>query len=813
MRRTLGEYSKKASLLISERSFFKQELQRQCNDTLCGEILFKVHSLNQAYYLDLKQTKDRLFNALIAKKPTQTSPRHNKKVITIPEDLQLTSSEESVLAKGLKFVPTKPKVNDFELKRDLEAFYRRIKLHAHFNNANRTIQDSDIDTSDEVSSFKKFAPKSTWSPMVDPQSSVHKFITSCRAKIDNISALPKVKNHNLTKEEQNALKSLHTREDVVIKPADKGGAVVVWRKDLYIKEVNHQLENREFYTKLENDNTSENAQRVKETVLAEIADENLPKDAEVLIIDKPRCSQFYVLPKVHKPGNPGRPIVSACCCPTERISAYVNDIIHPLVTALPSYIRDSSHAIEKVKDHTLRKGENPLLFTMDVKSLYSVIPHVDGLAALKHYLNRRETQDPPTSTVLRLAELVLTLNTFQFGDDHYQQEKGVAMGTRMGPTYANLFLGWLEEKMHRTYDGPTPELYERFIDDIFGVTQMGETCLLQWVEHMKGLHPAIKFTVEISDTKVSFLDAEFSLTDSGIISNVFYKTTDSHSFLQYESFHPQKTKDAIPYSQFLRLRRLTSRDEDFETRKNEMMGYFTNRDYPRGILKRAERRVQTISQDTALESHQKTTVSNKIPFVTTYHPSTSEVVKILKENWSILKQDPETSCLFEGGMLLSQRKNKNLKDLLVRTRLNKDSEIGGTFPCNRSRCLTCSHANKEDKVIGETTWYIKESFQCTTQNLVYAITCSVCGMLYIGETKRKLAERFREHRRDVVKNNRSSPVAIHFNTPNHSVDDMLVGGLVTCVSDKQRKAMEMRIIANLNTMDPNGMNFDFTYNV
>ena len=66
---------------------------------------------------------------------------------------------------------------------------------------------------------------------------------------------------------------------------------------------------------------------------------------------------------------------------------------------------------------------------MDVTALYTNIPHGDGLQALRFFLEQRPTPDPPTDTLIRLAELVLTLNTFEFNGNYYQQIKGVAMGT------------------------------------------------------------------------------------------------------------------------------------------------------------------------------------------------------------------------------------------------------------------------------------------------------------------------------------------------------------------------------------------------
>jgi len=59
----------------------------------------------------------------------------------------------------------------------------------------------------------------------------------------------------------------------------------------------------------------------------------------------------------------------------------------------------------------------------------------------------------------------LTLNCFSFADNRYKQVNGVAMGTKMGPSYANLFLGYIENQLFNLFNGTKPELYGRFIDD------------------------------------------------------------------------------------------------------------------------------------------------------------------------------------------------------------------------------------------------------------------------------------------------------------------------------------------------------------
>ena len=93
-----------------------------------------------------------------------------------------------------------------------------------------------------------------------------------------------------------------------------------------------------------------------------------------------------------EPNNPGRPIVSACSCPTELISSYLDRIMTPIVKALPSYIKDSTHALKSFRDFNF-SGQDKLIFTMDITSLYTVIPNSEGLQALKHFFDQRTVKE------------------------------------------------------------------------------------------------------------------------------------------------------------------------------------------------------------------------------------------------------------------------------------------------------------------------------------------------------------------------------------------------------------------------------------
>ena len=100
--------------------------------------------------------------------------------------------------------------------------------------------------------------------------------------------------------------------------------------------------------------------------------------------------------------------------------------------------------------------------------------------------------------------------------------------------------------------------------------------------------------------------------------------------------------------------------------------------------------------------------------------------------------------------------------------------------------------------------------------MLHCITCTLCKKLYIGETGRRLGDRFREHLRDVEKDDKdaSKPVARHFNLPNHSKQHMAVCGLSLHQGStaESRKTLEQRFIFQIGTLNPHGINEHFSFN-
>eukprot|EP00061_Rhincodon_typus_P015799 g43687.t1 len=96
--------------------------------------------------------------------------------------------------------------------------------------------------------------------------------------------------------------------------------------------------------------------------------------------------------------------------------------------------------------------------------------------------------------------------------------KGEAVGTHMGPSYACLFVGFVEQSLLRNYTGSVPLLFFRYIDDHIDVASCSREELERFINFANTFHPALIFTETISDTSLPFLD--LSISDE-----VFYSRT------------------------------------------------------------------------------------------------------------------------------------------------------------------------------------------------------------------------------------------------------------------------------------------------
>ena len=428
--------------------------------------------------------------------------------------------------------------------------------------------------------------------------------------------------------------------------------------------------------------------------------------------------------------------------------------------------------------------ENSFPVTIDVVSLYTNIPHEDGIRSFEKYLDTRQNPTVATWYLILLLKLVLKGNLFEFNGQYYRQQIGTAMGSKCAPTLACLFMQDLEENtLLPQWGGTPPHLWKRFIDDVLFFWRGSEQELKLFIDHLNSKHPYIQFeaTYDIQNRTVPFLDMTVTIGQDGFITTDLYrKETDVVQYLLPNSCHPSHITKNIPFSLGYRLLRLCSKPELLEKALEDLKKALLSRNYNPKIIFDAFQRVRSIPREEALKRVDRKKDNDRVPLVITYHPSLPSISQIASKHWKVMTEDsPKLKRIFAAPPVVAYKRSKNLRDHLVRakitTKRTSNRKISGFKDCGQS-CATCPFAQSTTIHKNHKTgqkWKINSSLNCNSSNVVYKIGCKKCpDFVYVGETSKKFSTRIGQHR-GYVNGKKDHPVGNHFNMRGHNLSDMI----------------------------------------
>ncbi|CAJ0963256.1 unnamed protein product, partial [Ranitomeya imitator] len=624
-------------------------------------------------------------------------------------------------------------------------------------------------------------------PCIRPRSQKFPPFTSCpsidlfvRVVTEDLRKIPKFGGGgNLTGEERVRLRALQNLPDVVLKPANKGGNVVVWPISMYEDEAFRQLNNVVNYKKL-----------------------------------------TY---------NP----LSAYALKLEIILKRAID--HDVVSKnLASALQDTGDLLRRV-DGLCFEGDT-LLTSVDVESLYTNIRHSDGLRAVSYFLGMSNLSTPLRDLILELLEFTLTHNFFVFKGSFYLQLQGTAMGAAFAPAYANLFLGLWERDLFLSDEQGSMErvlLWTRYIDDIFFVWQGTAIDLAQFVSSLNDNDRNIRLTPVWDSERIDFLDVTIHKDESGLLqTDIFRKLTATNTLLHASSCHPRHVVRAVPVGQFLRLRRICSTDVDFEARAEELKSRFLARGYSRRSVRRAYFRAKHSLRNNLLynSTSRQPKDGNKVRFMTSYSPQHVKVRTALSNAWPILKVDPIIGKFLPDSPAISFRRAKNLRDYLTQshyvstpasTFLDSMRPGGGCAPCGR--CVACPNVEKCTSFV-DSEGSSNINISCLSRYVIYYATCP-CGLIYIGLTTRQLKVRIREHVLGILAAATCTDTSTLKTIPRHFREfhqcnasglkvrgiDLLKINIRGGSLSKRLAQIETRWIWTLQTISPKGLNENISF--
>jgi hypothetical protein len=519
---------------------------------------------------------------------------------------------------------------------------------------------------------------------------------------------------------------------------------------------------------------------------------------------------------------------------TENIEAYVQYLIKDISTQHQAYLQDTPdflRYIEKINTGPALE-DNQMLVTWDVVGLYNNIPHDEGLGSLQEGLDERNNPEIPTDYLIKLMEIILKNNLFNFHEELYRQEIGCAMGTKPAPSYADIFMARRIDKMITSlaqkyaWNNRSPlTIFKRFLDDIFTIFQGTSKNLHKLFDEMNQLHDSIKFTMnhtsspsEAEDdrcqctlqTSIPFLDVLCSIQDGKIETDLYRKETDRNMYLLPSSCHPPSCTKNIPFSLCLRIVRICSKPEDRERQFLNLKALMESREYSENMINRAIDRARGIPRKIALRRVLSRQTDRRPVFALTYDPRLPDIQSIQAKHWrSMVSQDPYLSEVLKQPPLTAYRRQKNIRDHLIRAKVPTDPKLHperkqrGMKKCGKN-CTACPYIREVKSLrINKNEWKINQSLNCEISNCVYLIECRKdnCDMKYVGETKRIIKFRLADHRGYVNTQDLTKATGLHFNSPGHSLSDLRITVLEKVRSDDDlyRKEREKYFIRKFNT--------------
>ena len=423
-----------------------------------------------------------------------------------------------------------------------------------------------------------------------------------------------------------------------------------------------------------------------------------------------------------------------------------------------SYLKDTTGFLNRL-DTIEGINEDSLLVSLDVTSLYTNIPNKEGIeASYQALLNHRGMVNNPSNlSIAELLTLVLTLNNFRFNDEHYLQIGGTAMGTRLAPSFANIYMYHFEESFVYNYH-LQPNAWFRYIDDIFMIWNHGKDELLKFINHLNNACESISFSSEISQESLNFLDVTVKKRHNHLETDLYVKPTDRNTYLPYNSAHPKHCMSGLPYGQFLRIRRICTRTTDFEKHAAKKAAQLLQHNYPRDLLLDSFMRARNKDRIELLTKRSIETPDNqpeKVFLTTCYNQNYGVLRDQVESTWDLLGRSCSTRFIRDKNLVVGYRRPKNMRDFLVRARL-PTVPTPETQPiakrtrekCENPSCRYCSRINTTGKIRAawdKKTHTVMRNVNCHSNNLIYCITCKTCHKQYVGQTKNSLRQRFVSH--------------------------------------------------------------------
>ena len=390
--------------------------------------------------------------------------------------------------------------------------------------------------------------------------------------------------------------------------------------------------------------------------------------------------------KVHKQPLKTRPVVSCSGSLLHPLGVWLDTVLQPIATTLPSFIA-SSYDLKEALNDIPPLPNNALLFTADAVSMYTNINTYYAIHAIRNFLQTQEQfKNHPLPAILDAIDIIMNNNVFQFGDCYFHQRTGTAMGTPPACCYATIYYAVKEHSLLRKYKDNLI-FYRRYIDDVFGIwTPTNPNLTFEDFTRDLSFHK-LRWEVQNPSNQVVFLDMTLTIHNNMVKTQLYEKMLNLYLYISPFFSHSPGVLTGLIIGNIQRIYHLCS---DATTRNSFYQKFFLrlrargylpsqliplfnrgiNLAYSKPMLStRNKRRARLLLQEQQLQHSQQSIRNNEnIFFHIPYHPKDPmswTIQKIFRRRFL----NNRTSTAGFNQLTIAYSRPKNLGEMLSYRRI------------------------------------------------------------------------------------------------------------------------------------------------
>ena len=298
----------------------------------------------------------------------------------------------------------------------------------------------------------------------------------------------------------------------------------------------------------------------------------------------------------------------------------------------------------------------------------------------------------------------------------------------------------------------------RYIDD--GIIVLPPSVSIErFLALLNSMHPSIQFTASIPEPheidgvlymRTNFLSIKVLQKDGCIKFDVYYKETNAHDYLPYDSHHPEHTRNNIPYVLAKRIIVISSEESWVKRNLGDLRQFLLSRKYPEQVIERGIRNAK-LQGPAPPPTHTKV-----VPLITPFlgNLDSSNIVHTTRDLIASSSNERLKDAFKDAKLVQCHTQPPNLLQTLSSSRFSLSGpQKGGTrgiFHCKGSRCEICSLNYLQEcnsfTTSNGTKWDVKCHITCNSLNVIYFLKCNFChAETKLGKTD-DLRKRTNNHR-------------------------------------------------------------------